>query len=258
MRTQVKVIRFAAVTSVMFAVVTYFITLNMEIGFLDLHTQWLSNNFALTVCGGVFVSMLVMLICEIQKYLLDKKNAEDFLYFHTAYVFGQLHIIKTHLLTCLEDSTRPVPKELLTYTVDTIRNELALISNVDYTTLTSCQLVDNYQAFCGNTLKRIEYYLNTTNYLSIAVLKDQISNVQIFGVECTVTAQSPNTGKVLRLLCEEVDSISNEIDVFLLTLDSECKKRYKWQCRRDAMLANWNTTPYSGFEDYIKQGRGEK
>ena len=56
MRTQIKVIRF-----------TYLITLNMEIGFLNLDTSWLSNNFALTICGGVFVSLLVMLICEVQK-----------------------------------------------------------------------------------------------------------------------------------------------------------------------------------------------
>lgn len=258
MRTQVKVIRFAAIMSVIFAIITYVITLNMEIGFLDLHTQWLSNNFALTIFGGVFVSMLVMLICEIQKYLLDKKNAENFIYFHTAYVFGQLHVIKTHLSTCLEDSTQPVPKELLTYTVDVIRNELALISNVDYTTLKSCQLVDSYQDLCTNTLKRIEYYLSTTNYLGIAVLKDQISNIEISGAERAVTAKSPNTGKVLRLLRQGIDPLSNEIDVFLLTFDTKCKKRYKWQCRRDAMLANWNATPQSGFEDYIKQGSGCK
>ena len=126
MRTQIKVIRFAAINSAIFAVLTYIITLNMEIGFLNLDTPWLSNNFALTICGGVFVSLLVMLICEVQKYLLDKKNAEDFLYFHTAYIFAQLHVIKTHLLTCIEDSSRPVPKELLTYTVGIIKNEKCL------------------------------------------------------------------------------------------------------------------------------------
>lgn len=67
MRTQIKVIRFAAINSAIFAVFTYLITLNMEIGFLNLDTSWLSKNFALTICGGVFVSLLVMLICEVQK-----------------------------------------------------------------------------------------------------------------------------------------------------------------------------------------------
>ena len=52
MRTQIKVIRFAAINSAIFAVFTYLITLNMEIGFLNLDTSWLSNNFALTICGG--------------------------------------------------------------------------------------------------------------------------------------------------------------------------------------------------------------
>ena len=50
MRTQIKVIRFAAINSAIFAVFTYLITLNMEIGFLNLDTPWLSNNFALTIC----------------------------------------------------------------------------------------------------------------------------------------------------------------------------------------------------------------
>lgn len=94
MRIQVKVIRFTLLMSIVFAAIAYLVTLNIEIGFLALSVPWLSNNFVLTVCGGAFSSMLVVLIGEVQKYFLNKKAAEEFLFSHTAYVYGQLRIIK--------------------------------------------------------------------------------------------------------------------------------------------------------------------
>ena len=65
MRIQIKVIRFVAIMSVILAAITYLISLNIEVGFIKLNAPWISNNFALTVFGGAFASMLVVLVCEL-------------------------------------------------------------------------------------------------------------------------------------------------------------------------------------------------
>ena len=86
MKTQIKVIRFVAIMSIVLAAITYLITVNIEVGFINLNTQWLSNNFLLTVCGGAFASMLVVLLCEIQKYFEIKKSTEAIIFKHVRHI----------------------------------------------------------------------------------------------------------------------------------------------------------------------------
>lgn len=74
MSTSIKVIKFTSILSIIFLVITYLITVNIESRFISLNTIWISNNFLLTVFGGVFASTLVVLFCEINKYLIDKKR----------------------------------------------------------------------------------------------------------------------------------------------------------------------------------------
>lgn len=254
MRTQVKVIRFALIMSILLAIITYLVTLNMEIGFISLQTKWLSNNFALTVSGGAFASMLVVLICEIQKYLLSKKNSEALLFTHTACIYGHLQIMKTHLITCTENPAQPVPGELLVYSINNIRSDMSIVSNIDYFTFSHGKLVDEYQKLCGSIFQNVEKYLIGAANLNIAVLKDQVNDLKISGTTHTVTVQSYYTGQVVHILSSKIEPLINELDTFLCTLDNECKERFKWQCRRNALLANWRTSSYDGFNDFIRQG----
>ena len=80
MRTSIKVIKFTSILSFIFLVITYLITINIDGGFVKLNTIWISNNFLLTGFGGMFASTLVVLLCEINKYLIDKKNTENQLF----------------------------------------------------------------------------------------------------------------------------------------------------------------------------------
>lgn len=59
MRGNVKVIKFTAFMSILFLALTYFTTLNIETHILELNTIWFSNNFALTIFGGTFASILL-------------------------------------------------------------------------------------------------------------------------------------------------------------------------------------------------------
>lgn len=258
MRTQVKIVRFAAVTSAIFAIITYLITLNMENRFITLNTPWLSNNFALTVCGGAFASMLVVLVCEVQKYLLEKQNAEDQIYTHVAYIFAQLHIMKANIQSCVVKPSQTVPGQLLAYSTGIIRNEISLVANVNYVTLTESKLVKEYQALCQIAFQHIENYAVSTSNLDIAVKMDQINNLQFYGVERPVTSQSYYTHQTLDILSRNLAPLPAEIDSFLSKLDRICKNRYQWSSRRDAMLAACDATTPNGFEEFIKQGSVQK
>ena len=69
MSSNIKVIRFTTIMSAIFAALTYFVALNISYQWFDI--KWLSNSFLLTIFGGAFASMLVVLICEVQKYCRD-------------------------------------------------------------------------------------------------------------------------------------------------------------------------------------------
>lgn len=64
MKTYVLRIRFELFGSVLFAVIAYAVSVNMEIGFFTPNWWWMSNNFALTVSGGIFTGFLVALLSE--------------------------------------------------------------------------------------------------------------------------------------------------------------------------------------------------
>ena len=68
MKTNILRIRFELFGSVLFAVIVYAVSVNMEIGFFEPNWWWMSNNFALTVSGGVFTGFLVALLSEVREY----------------------------------------------------------------------------------------------------------------------------------------------------------------------------------------------
>ena len=77
MSTSIKVIKFTSILSTIFLIITYLITVNIESNFISLNTIWISNNFLLTVFCGVFASTLVVMFCEINKYLIKDLNINN-------------------------------------------------------------------------------------------------------------------------------------------------------------------------------------
>lgn len=206
------------------------------------------------MCGGAFASMLVVLIGEVQKYFLNKKDAENFLFSHVGYIYGQLRIIKTHIQMRLDNPNEIVPAELLSMPLNYLKNEISLISNLDYYGfLKSNKSTKEYQNFCNIGLQNLANLVSASNYLSIAVLKDQMNNLKLYGVGGTITSGSFYTGQTLRKFDSLIDPLTDEIDIFLQRLDENCAHRFMWETRRDAILKNWDQTPYHGFDKFIKR-----
>lgn len=159
--------------------------------------------------------MLVVLIGEVQKYFLNKKDAENFLFSHVGYIYGQLRIIKTHIQMRLDNPNGIVPAELLSMPLNYLKNEISLISNLDYYGfLKSNKSTKEYQNFCNIGLQNLANLVSASNYLSIAVLKDQMNNLKLYGVEGTITSASFYTGQTLRKFDSLIDPLTDEIDIF--------------------------------------------
>ena len=132
MNTSVKVIRFTSILSIILFVITYFINVNIESGFIRLNTIWISNNFILTVFGGVFASTLVVLFCEINKYLINKKNTENQLFYQAMYLYEALFLMLHNILDYQSHPEKQIPENIFDITTQMIKSQVSFLQGIDY------------------------------------------------------------------------------------------------------------------------------
>ena len=102
MKTHVLRIRFELFGSVLFAVIAYAVSVNMEIAFFTPNWWWMSNNFALTVSGGVFTGFLVALLSEVREYGEKKVKMESNIIYDTREIYKLMERIYDKAQKCLE------------------------------------------------------------------------------------------------------------------------------------------------------------
>lgn len=102
MKTYVLRIRFELFGSVLFAVIAYAVSVNMEIGFFTPNWWWMSNNFALTVSGGVFTGFLVALLSEVREYEEKKVKMESNIIYDTREIYKLMERIYDKAQKCLK------------------------------------------------------------------------------------------------------------------------------------------------------------
>ena len=177
MSGNIKTIKFTAVLSAVFAILTYIITLNVEVAFFAPNWPWISNNFALTVCGGIFASTLVVMLCEVQKYLSNKSSCENYLFYQTVYLYLAMFLIQKITKEFIDAPTEAVSENLLEDNVQIAQCQLNAIQGVDYTTFSSKnELLTVQHNFCSGVVPKIKSFLSVNNYLKRAILTVQIAN----------------------------------------------------------------------------------
>ena len=74
MREDIKIIKLTGAICIISFLCTYLICINIETSFFSPDSIFVSNNFLLTISGGVLTGAILSLILEIQKYLLDNRR----------------------------------------------------------------------------------------------------------------------------------------------------------------------------------------
>lgn len=256
MSGNIKTIKFTAVLSAVFAILTYIITLNMEVAFFAPNWPWISNNFALTVCGGIFASTLVVMLCEVQKYLSNKSSCENYLFYQTMYLYLALFIIERITKEFIETPTEAVAENLLEDNVQRAQCQLNAIQSADYTTFSSKNgLMVAQHNFCSKSIPNIRSFLSVDDYLKRAILTVQITNVEQFGMKKFITTADPLILQTLSIISKKSLVLLEEVSNHLQLIDSSCHNRFAWKVQKEKIDEGYTSIFTAGnFEDFLKQG----
>lgn len=256
MSGNIKTIRFTTILSTIFALLTYIISLNMELSFFDPNWTWISNNFALAVCSGIFASTLVVLLCEIQKYLSNKVNLENYLFYQAEYLYFALFLIQGTTKEFIDTPTEIVPENLLEDNARKAQCQLNAIQGVDYVTFSKKSRVMVAQRnFCSEVIPRIKSFLMSDNYLKREILAVQISNLEQFGMRKAVTTAEPNIFQMLKVVNEKSGELLENVSNYISAIDNSCHNRFAWKKQKEEIHKNYTSIfKVVRLEDFMKNG----
>ncbi len=256
MRTSVKVIRFTLIVSAIFALLTYVISLIMAYGWFEI--PWLSNNFLITIFGGAFASMLVVLVCEMQKYILIKRETENQIFYYAGLVCGNLLLMHLGVQKRLDNKTAAID-DYYTKSVPDTNNAINILKNIDYTSFSKNNKLQTALFEMNKWLTQdVFFVLNDANMIKIAINNDKIHNLKEYKYEGTITSQSPNTNKVLMIFESKLAPIVKTMDKYMYDIDKLCNGRYCWELRKMSIVKNCWDVSEDYFDDYINQNSEKK
>lgn len=240
MRGSVKVIKFTAFISILFLTLTYFTTLNIETNILEFNTIWFSNNFALTIFGGAFASMLVVLLCEVQKYITAKASVEEYIFYQARYLYQALFLMQQNICDYQKNKEANVPDNLLDETSRMIQSEIFALQSTDYAPFKQKNLLlTAHQKFCRKTAIDFQPILNGSNAVKIAITEVKIYFLQQNGVNKMVTSADEPLQTVLSIQFNRVSDALKEVDEYLKDIDKYCDQRYDWERQRKQIHSNY-------------------
>ncbi len=253
MKSSINTIKFLAVFSVVLLIVTYGISLNVENRWIILDTPWLSNSFAFALAGGSFASMLVVLACELQKYQSIKRQTEDYIFNQFFSLFTQVAIIHYNTRRQLNDTSSPIPYNL----VDEIANRgkmcLARIASMEYFTFCKHNAIKNQLLqFRGNSGNAIQRFLQDSVFLKIAINEDKMDLLKQ-GRDEIITSQYLKTHKTLQKILEDSSVVLSFIEKSLDIIDKECKKRYRWEKLKRKVISSEENYVFTDLDIYLQQ-----
>ncbi len=218
MSINLKVTKFTAIVSGISFLATFAICLNISYGCFDL--KWLSNEFLLIIFGGVFTSTLVVLICEIHKYFLNKTQAENEMYNCCTELLARFLSVKAILTELVNDKNKLTTEGLLKSSCQHINHQMNAYFCIDYTTCSKKQtLYSARKGFNNFLIDTGQKTLNDCVYFDIAIIKSKIKNVENGMPEHSVSTQNDLLLKVANALISEFNVCIENITVFLENID---------------------------------------
>ena len=231
MRSNVKTIKLTIWASLLLATITYFISVKGVLGTSDL--KWLPDTFLLTVFGGAFASMLVVMICEISKYFENKVSTEAFLFLHLYYLYGQLQVILKNLdfLATHEDQMH---KNALKQLIHNSEAEMNAIYYADYAPYkTNNPILAEKIKYNSQIFPIIRCFLQNCGMFEMAVLTDEKIKIErSLGID---KGTDNNAHLVLKKLFADIQKPLTLLDNMLTRIDKHCQGRYNWAQIRDNM-----------------------
>lgn len=252
MKSSINTIKFLAIMSFVLLLVTYFISLNEENMWIVLNTPWLSNGFAFAITGGSFASILVVLACELQKYQSIKHQTEDYVFAQLFSLYTQVTIIHYNTKRQLNDTSSPVPYNLIDEIANRGKMCINNLTGTDYVTFCKGTAIEKQLSqYRGMTGTQISLFLQDSVFLKMAINEDKIALLQQ-GRDELITSNFQKTHQILKKTfddsCDVLSIIENSLDV----IDKECNYRHHWpELKRMVILGEENYVSVS-LDDFTK------
>ena len=232
-------------------VITYLISLNMENHFIALNIWWFSNDFLFVIAGGVFASLIVVLVCEIIRYRQLKLATEATLFLNLGNLYGQLLIIRSNCKRALNN--RDIVADNL---IQSTGNNAAMyadnINVIDFTPFCSNNKIKDILAqYKAEKYQAIKSVLINLTYLQIAIREDQKSLLQQ-GNQGPVTSDLPKVNRVLNKIVNQSTTALTYFDQIILQIDNELGNRYHWQGVKQALNIYQENYTEHDLNDFLK------
>lgn len=254
MGTIVRSVKFLAWIALGSLLLTYAISLNMEMWFININSHAISNSFLFALFSGIFASTLVVLICELNKYYDTKKKVENSLYIQFAFLYVQLLIIRNNTAKMLQNPNERLAQNLLQIPTSNSNASLNAIRNLEYCTFRGKSPIELVlKSFIGNGDIKLEDFLTNCKFLEIAINEDKIEFMKGGNFSPIITSASDKTHKVLSILNKNVEGFINEIDSLIIKIDNACDNRFIWVERRNAMSQNVLYSKFGEIDDFISK-----
>lgn len=249
MSTNLKVIKYTAIVSVVFLIATFFVCLNISYQWFDI--KWMPNEFLLTISGGIFSSTMVVLLCEIQKYLINKRNSENALFDCCTRMLAYFISAKSMLTRLQENKDENIPTGMLNEFQQNVKYQLSFYFNIDYTTCRKEQTLyvahSEFAKFLIDTVQKVAY---DVTYLDIAVITQKLESINSTPSTDRVTAKDIIVARTIAKLVEELTLCIDQIADFCEKIDYS--KRYKFKERFTQKVKN-SELKMRDLEDFLGQ-----
>lgn len=230
--TQIKqTIIFLTLLGLAFLGMSYAISVNMEIGFWSIDSNYISNNFLFTCLSGAFASILVLLATEIYRFRQNRKDFEQILFSQLALLYGQLQIAHDNITKFL-NRPESIPNNLLNQLVYTINQIIPSLRSLDYNKFIATNktriISGIVNRLISSEVSQLEELSRECIYLPMAITTDKMDLLNHGVPNPVITTTSPNTQKVLKILLQEIATIESIISFDITELNAVCDNRFHW------------------------------
>lgn len=253
MSTCKKTIRFTAFASIVLLILTYFVTVNIESGFLSVDSVWLSNSFFLTFFGGAFASMVVVLLCEVQRFNTQKRATENYMFYHASMLYQFLFQLQQNIKDYQTHTNEEIVNQFEGGLIAQAKNEANALMSVDYIQLSDKNAMSvGHQKYISD-LERIMYpicqgesaYLISYNLTRM----DQIKKSD----DRPITSSDGRINAVLEVQQKHITKAMEHTEAYLKLIEQECKGNYNWTLRKLAMESSYISIFEAwSYDEYLK------
>jgi len=225
MNTSIKVIKFTTIISIIIVIITLGISLNIK--YLWFEIKYIPNDFLMAIFSGIFGSTLVVLICEIQKYLLAKKQSEYILYSCMTEVLARFMTMRTSLRLLIENPQDLVNQGLFNEFKQRMEYQFNIFYNADYTTWCKKQKLflatNNFISYSSDKIMKL---IDDCIYLDVALYNERIKQLQNNQPDY-ITSFNSTIKQLLIIYVKRFNEVIEKIEKYIIEIDYMDKYKFK-------------------------------